>query len=778
MRFQHTQAAVNQHTEIVTACCWTPENDVVTCSDDNTVVRWRMDGEVIGKIATTENFVTSVDWIPSVGKSGGDLFVLACTDGTFRLMSKNGREEKKVQACDAGAIVALKWNYDGTALVTAGEDGSVKVYSRSGNLRSTLANTGTAVYAVCWGPDNDQILFTNGKNLVIKTIQVGRKDIQWKAHDGMIMCIDWNPINNRVVSGGEDRIYRVWDAFGRQLYQSQTCEHVITSVAWSPKGDTFAVGAYNMLRLCDKTGWSYCRERPKGGSLMDIAWASDGTQLVAAGGNGATIFAQVVDRHLQWNKIEVRRTTERWPKKYVTLKDPRKIVVHDVMNETVEELDFVRDRVIEMSLGYGFLVVCTATQCFIYNSQNWNTPHIFDLHAAVNFIIQSECHFITVDNFNGIQVYSYEGRAVSKLPNMRVEFLNRMTVSLSTDTIAILDHTDRKTVRCFDINSGKALPVAFTHSLEVAELALSHYGTFADRKLFFIDTNRDLHLARVTHKGTFKLQAQVDTAAWNDASEMLVAISDAKVFCWLYPNMVYVDRTLLPEAIETKDGVDYMKMAQITSFVGPRFTVRRADGAILAGGVSPYSTVLYEFTAGGEWDKAVRLCRFVKSKALWTAVAGMALHRRHLETAEVALAAIDSVDKLHFVLYVKNLVSEERRMAELALYAGAIDEAEAILLQAHPTPLIYRAIKMNIRLFRWDRALTLAINHTTPAGTHVDTVLAYRQRFLAANKLEETDKKFLQYMQQFPIDWEKISEKKVAEREREVHSSGSGGRRK
>ncbi|RHY78327.1 hypothetical protein DYB30_008395, partial [Aphanomyces astaci] len=230
MRFQHAQATVNQHTEIVTACCWTPENDVITCSDDNTIVRWRMDGEVVGKVTSVDTFVTSVDWVPSVGKQSADMFVIACTDGTFRIMSKNGREEKKVQASDAGAIISLKWNYDGTALVTAGEDGSVKVYSRSGNLRSTLANTGIIYPAML-------------------PARVGRKDIQWKAHDGPILCIDWNPINNRVISGGEDRVFRVWDGFGRQLYQSPVCEHVITSIAWSPKGDMFAVGAFNMLRL-------------------------------------------------------------------------------------------------------------------------------------------------------------------------------------------------------------------------------------------------------------------------------------------------------------------------------------------------------------------------------------------------------------------------------------------------------------------------------------------------------------------------------------------------
>ncbi|GLE08615.1 hypothetical protein PINS_up019919 [Pythium insidiosum] len=77
MRLQHTQLAANHHTEIVTACCWTPENDAITCSDDNTIVRWRMDGEVSGKVATTDAFVTAVDWVPSVGKQAADTFVIS-----------------------------------------------------------------------------------------------------------------------------------------------------------------------------------------------------------------------------------------------------------------------------------------------------------------------------------------------------------------------------------------------------------------------------------------------------------------------------------------------------------------------------------------------------------------------------------------------------------------------------------------------------------------------------------------------------------------------------
>ena len=40
--------------------------------------------------------------------------------------------------------------------------------------------------------------------------------------------------------------------------------------------------------------------------------------------------------------------------------------------------------------------------------------------------------------------------------------------------------------------------------------------------------------------------------------------------------------------------------------------------------------------------------------------------------------------------------------------------------------LYYRAIKMNIKMYKWDKALDIAIAQKT----HVDTVIAYRKRFL------------------------------------------------
>ena len=51
-----------------------------------------------------------------------------------------------------------------------------------------------------------------------------------------------------------------------------------------------------------------------------------------------------------------------------------------------------------------------------------------------------------VDNYTGVQIYTYEGRTVSspKYTGMRAEFINLQSISISNDTLAIRDHADEK----------------------------------------------------------------------------------------------------------------------------------------------------------------------------------------------------------------------------------------------------------------------------------------------------------------------------------------------
>ena len=74
---------------------------------------------------------------------------------------------------------------------------------------------------------------------------------------------------------------------------------------------------------------------------------------------------------------------------------------------------------------------------------------------------------------------------------------------------------------------------------------------------------------------------------------------------------------------------------------------------------------------------------------------------------------------------------------------------------------------MNIKLYRWDKALEIAINNKT----HVDTVIAYRQRFLEQYQKEETLDKFKQYNKDIQVDWATVKAKIRADKDREASAN-------
>ncbi|XP_013923421.1 PREDICTED: intraflagellar transport protein 80 homolog [Thamnophis sirtalis] len=614
-------------------------------------------------------------------------------------------------------------------------------------LRSTLVQQGTPIYSVAWGPDSEKIIYTSGKQLIIKPLQPNAKVLQWKAHDGIILKVDWNAVNDLILSAGEDCKYKVWDSYGRLLYSSVSHEYPITSVAWALDGELFAVGSFHTLRLCDKTGWSYALEKPNTGSIFNIAWSTDGTQLAGACGNGHVIFAHVVEQRWVWKNFGI------------TLTKRRTMEVRNVLNDAVDLLEF-RDRVIKASLNFGYLVVSTSLQCYIFSVKNWNTPLIFDLkEGTVSLILQAERHFVLVDG-GGVYLYSYEGRLISspKFPGMRTDILNGQTVSLSSDTLAIRDKSDEKVIDLFEPLSGKPLGDGkpLSHKTEIVEIALDQKGLTNERKIAFIDKNRDLYITSVKRFGKeqkiIKIGTMVHTLAWNDTCNILCGLQDTRFTVWYYPNVVYVDKDLLPKTLYEKDASEFSKSPQILSFVGNQVTIRRADGSLIHISISPYPAILHEYVNNLKWEDAIRLCRFVKDQTLWACLAAMAIANKDMNTAEIAYASIGEIDKVQYISSIKDLPSKESRMAHILLFSGNVQDAETLLLQAG---LIYQAIQVNINLYNWERALELAVKHKT----HVDTVLAYRQKFLDDFSKKETNQRFLQYAEGLDVNWEKIKAK-------------------
>ena len=59
---------------------------------------------------------------------------------------------------------------DDASLPSDGEDGLVKSWSRTGMFRAQLAQASGTIYTLCWSPESDAMLFSDGKHLVIRPL--------------------------------------------------------------------------------------------------------------------------------------------------------------------------------------------------------------------------------------------------------------------------------------------------------------------------------------------------------------------------------------------------------------------------------------------------------------------------------------------------------------------------------------------------------------------------------------------------------------------------------
>jgi intraflagellar transport protein 80 len=687
----------SQHLELVPAVAFSAGGSaLLTCSDDGSVKRLDVEdlhGEAL--VGNLDGFPTDLAVCPVVAndKAGSDVMAVTLSDGSLRLLSgSTGREEKRVAAYGAGAAICVAWNEDGTALATGGEDGTVKVWSRAGMLRNTVASAQSPVYCVSWGR-GDALLFSSGKLLTIEQKQ--HKQLQWKAHDGTVLAADWCLASNLIVSGGEDCRYRVWDAFGRQLFSSAPLEHVVTSLSWQRSGACFAVGAFGVLKVCDRTGWTLAREELPGcGSLLRLSWSADGTLLAAAGASGAVVVAEVPLRALEWKHVRAQ------------MLDSKQVEVQDALEGKTEVLAF-RERILDMSLDGGFLLVHTAApQVHVFEVANLAAPVVVDVPVArSSVLVQGPRCFLaawTVFSYEGRRLCSAQQAGLAVSHQQQHSGLAAQTVALNDAFLALLEPSHDQ-IRLVDL--AKQKPVALIkHKLPLAQVALGE-----DDLLAFIDSNGDLFV-QLTGRRTHRLPVTTVESVRFNAAGALVAACDggAKLVTFFFPGVVWVDPDLLDETVQIVETPALAgRQPRILAFTDALVQLRDQSGAVTAWPVSRYPALLTELARARKWEDAVRLCRFVEHKFLWAVLAARALDKGHLDSAEIGLAALNAVAKLNYVLYIKDLPSEKARVAELALFKRDFKAAEQVLLQAHP-PMLYRAVKLNLRIHRWERARQIA----------------------------------------------------------------------
>jgi WD40 repeat protein/tRNA A-37 threonylcarbamoyl transferase component Bud32 len=105
-----------------------------------------------------------------------------------------------------------------------------------------------------WSPDDRKIAFVaeDGEIRVVDGETLGAPEGWRKAiHTGTLYAVAWSPNGSRLVTGGDDRIVRIWDTrTGEEVLSIRGSGNSIRALAWSPDGKWIASGELGgMIRI-------------------------------------------------------------------------------------------------------------------------------------------------------------------------------------------------------------------------------------------------------------------------------------------------------------------------------------------------------------------------------------------------------------------------------------------------------------------------------------------------------------------------------------------------
>lgn len=165
-------------------------------------------------------------------------------------------------------------------------------------------------------------------------------------------------------------------------------------------------------------------------------------------------------------------------------------------------------------------------------------------------------------------------------------------------------------------------------------------------------------------------------------------------------------------------------------------TIRRSDGAVIAVSFYTFFTTLHHHVMNNKWQDGLSLCRITQNDILWTCMAVMATENKQLSAAEEAYAAIERYDKVDYIQQIQKISNKTDKLSEMSLLSGDLLAAEGILLQHG---FIAEAIRINIQMYNWNRALELAVRHKK----QVDQVLEAREIYLKLLDKKETNPSYI-----------------------------------
>ncbi|XP_032827700.1 F-box-like/WD repeat-containing protein TBL1XR1 [Petromyzon marinus] len=138
-------------------------------------------------------------------------------------------------------VTSLDWNSEGTLLATGSYDGFARIWTKDGNLSSTLGQHKGPIFALKWNKEGNYILSAGvDKTTIIWDAQTGEAKQQFPFHSAPALDVDWQTDDSFASCSTDMSIHvcRLGEEEPIRTFRGHTNE--VNAIKWDPSGTLLA----------------------------------------------------------------------------------------------------------------------------------------------------------------------------------------------------------------------------------------------------------------------------------------------------------------------------------------------------------------------------------------------------------------------------------------------------------------------------------------------------------------------------------------------------------
>ena len=268
------------HNDAIRSVNFSPDGqNIVTASEDNTVIIWSIDGREIKKISTKNQVFRSVIFSPN-----SKMIAAISADHTVKIWGIDGREIITLKGQDEDNFMSsVCFSPDGKIIAAPSQDNTVKIWSIDGRKIKTLTGHNFSIWSISCSPDN-KTLATADQGGVIKIWGIDGRELKtFRASQKSIFGVSFSPDGKTVATAGGDTTVKLWNLDGKEIKTLGKHDNYVISVSFSPDGKIIAsTSADNTVKLWSINGQELKTLKGHNNSVFSASFSPDGKIIASA----------------------------------------------------------------------------------------------------------------------------------------------------------------------------------------------------------------------------------------------------------------------------------------------------------------------------------------------------------------------------------------------------------------------------------------------------------------------------------------------------------------